>query len=770
MVLFYAMVMFENIRVRFTKFMGTWLMMNTGYSILATVGVRIFLMRVVVVWLFCYGGFGWAVSASSAVWWLEWVHVLSRRERGADETWRYADSGFYDRALEQNRLYQDRLAWRGIDRWWRFAARKAAAEVNDQRNTVMLQLYAQDSTIDSVVTEEDWRLLMWPLRYHHAKDKIVIHHTASSTATMRTKADYMSGVQNIYKFHAHSRWWWDIGYNFVIDPLWNIYEWRAGWAGVVGAHAEWNNTDSIGIALLGNYDEEQPSQAMIDALVRLMTSLSWKYWIALDKEQVYYEPLSTTPWIRTKRLPSFVWHRDIKATACPGTYLRVLMPSIQRSVLRNIGVFRQLWRLDFDAVRIHTVPNTQYFEGNRWTLTVPIIGLGTNSVCNSLAPWVVIRSCSVFPGYVDIHLERRSYPASWRQTVLIQDSQKVHMIEVPLVWSSDVREMRVQKEKEYTQKFWWLSSVSLVQKIDVKLDGSRIPELLAMPARVLLYEITAQEPTWDMKCTAWCIVRLDDQTFFDVRFVNVIKNTAWTLDVYIDTKKHSWTLVHMSNLRWDIEFGNYKRSSFAGIPRNIFRWDITIRKEQYRHLSRWLVTDYTVVNTLPFEQYLRGIAEVSDQEHTEKIKAMVLLVKAYALYYISWENVHPSIPQWASYTMVDDARIFQKYVWAGYEQTAKKWFEALNAVRGEVLTYQNFLPILPYFSCSAWFTWSAQQKRWWTDTPYLVSVLDVAQCKDGNFNGHGVGLSGLWAQTLAEMWASYRDILSYYYSWITLGR
>jgi hypothetical protein len=47
------------------------------------------------------------------------------------------------------------------------------------------------------------------------------------------------------------------------------------------------------------------------------------------------------------------------------------------------------------------------------------------------------------------------------------------------------------------------------------------------------------------------------------------------------------------------------------------------------------VTDYTVVNTLPFEQYLRGIAEVSDQEHTEKIKAMVLLVKAYALYYIS---------------------------------------------------------------------------------------------------------------------------------------
>ena len=48
-----------------------------------------------------------------------------------------------------------------------------------------------------------------------------------------------------------------------------------------------------------------------------------------------------------------------------------------------------------------------------------------------------------------------------------------------------------------------------------------------------------------------------------------------------------------------------------------------------------MITDYTVVNTLPFEQYMRGIAEVSDQEHIEKIKALALLVQAYALYYIT---------------------------------------------------------------------------------------------------------------------------------------
>jgi len=64
----------------------------------------------------------------------------------------------------------------------------------------------------------------------------------------------------------------------------------------------------------------------------------------------------------------------------------------------------------------------------------------------------------------------------------------------------------------------------------------------------------------------------------------------------------------------------------------------------------------------------------------------------------------------------------------------------LASTKNSILLYSGYIPILPYFSCSAGFTWSAKDKRGWTDTPYLQSRVDFAACFD--FSGHGVGLSG----------------------------
>lgn len=709
-------------------------------------------------------------SAQEAVWWLDSLEILSRAEWGADETWRYADSGYYDWSLEQTRLYNERLAWRGVDRWWRFAARKANAELLANRSQALRTLYPRDNGIDRTVTQEDGHALMWPLSYKNQKHKIVIHHTADSNGKYTTPEEYMSGVQNIYKFHAHTRWWGDIGYNFLIDPYGTIYEGRAGGAGVVWAHAEWNNADTIGIALIGNYDTIEPTPEMKEALTRLVTVLSMTYNIDLDAEQTYYQVLSQEPWVETKTMSSFVWHGDIRATVCPGRHVRRYMPEIKAKAQHYKEIFRQLGRIDFATVQQHSLPNAHFFSSSRGTITVPLIGVDPMSTCSSLVSWVQIRSCNIFPGHVDIHIGRRQYPASGRQAFMLQWNGMVYMIDASVVWQEDLLQLRNDKEAQYIRAFGRPTTPATMQKVDIHQPVSRIPALRALPARVLLYEITAEQPTRDMLCSERCTVRMDNATIENARMINVLKNTQWTLDVFVDTRRHTSSYVEILNPRGEITFGNYARRSFAGIPRNVFRGDITIRQEQYRHLDRGMITDYTVVNTLPFEQYMRGIAEVSDQEHIEKIKALALLVQAYALYYITWENKHPSIPAWASYTMVDDARIFQKYVGAGYERTANKRFEALNAVRGEVITYRGTLPILPYFSCSAGFTRSAAQRRWRTDTPYLTSVLDVASCDNGNFNGHGVGLSGKWAQTLAELGATYRDILTYYYAGIEITR
>jgi peptidoglycan hydrolase-like amidase len=130
------------------------------------------------------------------------------------------------------------------------------------------------------------------------------------------------------------------------------------------------------------------------------------------------------------------------------------------------------------------------------------------------------------------------------------------------------------------------------------------------------------------------------------------------------------------------------------------------------------------------------------------------------------QNIHPSIPKLATYNAVDDPRIFQKYVWAWLEKTLKKWYKALTKTENVLILYNNNIPILPYFSCSAWFTYSAKEKRWRDDTAYLKSRFDLGICKDKNFAGHGVGLSWLWAERRAKLGRTYQDILSYYYPWI----
>jgi peptidoglycan hydrolase-like amidase len=121
---------------------------------------------------------------------------------------------------------------------------------------------------------------------------------------------------------------------------------------------------------------------------------------------------------------------------------------------------------------------------------------------------------------------------------------------------------------------------------------------------------------------------------------------------------------------------------------------------------------------------------------------MQLISKWYALFYLNTKNKHTSIPSGVSYQAIDNPNSFQKYVWAGLEKTLKKYYKELETTENQIVTYKGYLPILPYFSCSAGFTRSGKEKWWWTDTPYLVSRIDLNSCE--KFDGHGVGLSGKW--------------------------
>lgn len=114
-------------------------------------------------------------------------------------------------------------------------------------------------------------------------DRIVIHDTGCSSATSWCNKDNVNAkeiISAIYRNHAAQRGWGDIGYHYIIDRAGNIYEARFGGNGVRGAHVydskncENFNVGTIGISILGNYENAQVPQSAFDSLAQLVGWLS----------------------------------------------------------------------------------------------------------------------------------------------------------------------------------------------------------------------------------------------------------------------------------------------------------------------------------------------------------------------------------------------------------------------------------------------------------------------------------------------------------------
>ena len=143
-----------------------------------------------------------------------------------------------------------------------------------------------DWPVPRIVTRAEWgakeSLRNGTPTYDDAVAKLVVHHTATPNGI----TDYAALCRGILAYET-STGYADVAYNWLIDPEGRIYEGR--WAGayadgqphtgehagrnVRGAHALGCNRDTIGIALIGNYELTRPTPEMMDALVSL---LAWK--------------------------------------------------------------------------------------------------------------------------------------------------------------------------------------------------------------------------------------------------------------------------------------------------------------------------------------------------------------------------------------------------------------------------------------------------------------------------------------------------------------
>lgn len=109
-----------------------------------------------------------------------------------------------------------------------------------------------------------------PLKPLDPIKRIIIHHTHNPNLDL----------QSTHKLHIEKFKWAGIGYNYLIEKDGRIFEGRGL---KVGAHAKGNNKDSIGIALVGNFDVKIPEEIQMKPLIKLCLSFMYEYDIEVSK-------------------------------------------------------------------------------------------------------------------------------------------------------------------------------------------------------------------------------------------------------------------------------------------------------------------------------------------------------------------------------------------------------------------------------------------------------------------------------------------------------
>ncbi|MCX8194109.1 MAG: peptidoglycan recognition protein family protein [Candidatus Pacearchaeota archaeon] len=117
---------------------------------------------------------------------------------------------------------------------------------------------------------------------------LIIHHTNNN-----------KNVEEIRQQHK-ARGFEDIGYHFLIDKKGNLIKGRN--VKFVGAHTLHYNKNSLGIALIGNFNKEKPTRKQIQTLIRFL------------KEKIKQYDL---------KINSIKGHCNFNKKSCPGKNLNL---------------------------------------------------------------------------------------------------------------------------------------------------------------------------------------------------------------------------------------------------------------------------------------------------------------------------------------------------------------------------------------------------------------------------------------------------------------
>ena len=151
-------------------------------------------------------------------------------------------------------------------------------------------------------------VLYYPSDLSAVLNTVVVHHSAIPNA----------GPAEIQSLQMDGRGFADVAYHFMIAKDGTIYEGRE--LNIRGAHVQGFNTGSVGIVLLGNFNEEQPSESQLNSLRGLVDYLRYTYGIRYLAGHKDYPDQSPD------------------GTECPGDHLYPLLPDLARELGMKYGI------------------------------------------------------------------------------------------------------------------------------------------------------------------------------------------------------------------------------------------------------------------------------------------------------------------------------------------------------------------------------------------------------------------------------------------------
>ncbi|MEU1346265.1 N-acetylmuramoyl-L-alanine amidase [Streptomyces sp. NPDC005776] len=205
----------------------------------------------------------------------------------------------------------------------------------DRTRTVDTAATAIAAGAPAITSRAEWgadeSLVADPPTYTTDTKAVFVHHTAGTNDY--TCAESASVIRGILTYHVKSNGWNDIGYNFFVDKCGSLFEGRAGGIDrpVYGAHTYGFNTDTSGVAVLGDFNTASTTPAVRDSIARLA---AWKlglYGINPAGTIVMAAGADNGKYILGQKVTMnrISGHRDGYPTECPGTNLYGDLPAIR---------------------------------------------------------------------------------------------------------------------------------------------------------------------------------------------------------------------------------------------------------------------------------------------------------------------------------------------------------------------------------------------------------------------------------------------------------